>query len=219
MWATQTARFVGAQAPALPGHPDGAPLRSVGDIADVVADDVAASPRPRVLVGHSLGGAVAIELALRRPSLADGLILIATGARLPVRADLDARGAGDFPAMCHRLVEAAFAEPGSALGRGALGALGALGPAALRADHEACAAFDTRERAGQVSQPALVVAGGDDRLVAGSVSEELAGLLPNAEHRVVAGAGHMLIVEEAGVVNLMVAAYLARLEPALAGGP
>jgi pimeloyl-ACP methyl ester carboxylesterase len=43
---------------------------------------------PAVVVGHSMGGAVAQTLALLRPERLAGLVLIATGARLRVVARL-----------------------------------------------------------------------------------------------------------------------------------
>ncbi len=187
-------------------------------MAEALVPDVEAVPPPRVLVGHSLGGAVAIELALGRQDLVGGLVLVAAGARLPVREDVDARAADDFAAACRGLVDAAFADPTSALARRALVALTETGPQALRADHAACAAFDARDRVGGMSQPVLVIAGADDVLVPASLSEELALLLPIAHSILVPRASHMLVVEAAGVVNLLVAAYLARLELTLADG-
>jgi pimeloyl-ACP methyl ester carboxylesterase len=37
-----------------------------------------------VLVGHSMGGGIALDMAVRHPDRLAGLGLIATGARLPV---------------------------------------------------------------------------------------------------------------------------------------
>ena len=68
----------------LPGHPHGAALDRLEDLAGALAPAVESLEGPRALVGHSLGGAVALELARSRPALVDGLVLIASGARLPV---------------------------------------------------------------------------------------------------------------------------------------
>lgn len=63
----------------FPGHGD-SPLGlvdTIGALADAVAafcDDLGLSPI--VLIGHSMGGAVAVELALRRPGLVGRLVLV-----------------------------------------------------------------------------------------------------------------------------------------------
>lgn len=70
----------------LPGcgqTPGPAPVR-VEDYAQWLGDFLAAGPVRPVLMGHSLGGAIALQLALERPSLVRGLILMGTGSRLRV---------------------------------------------------------------------------------------------------------------------------------------
>jgi 3-oxoadipate enol-lactonase len=66
--------------PDLPGHGGSAPLPapSLAGFADVLADLVAAeSAGPADVLGHSLGGVVALRLAVRRPELVRRLILAA----------------------------------------------------------------------------------------------------------------------------------------------
>ena len=104
-WGPQLARFEGALAVALPGHPDGAPLQGARAMADWVIAEIEEIPGSIVMVGHSLGGAVALEVALARPDLTSGLVLVSTGARLPVPDDAIAHIDEDFGAECARLVE------------------------------------------------------------------------------------------------------------------
>lgn len=79
---------VALHAPNLPGF-GGRPLGDVDGIdglADALAVEVAAAPRPRVLLGHGIGGSVALELLARDVDLVDGLILHApVGTRLDTR--------------------------------------------------------------------------------------------------------------------------------------
>ncbi|PYE51802.1 alpha/beta fold hydrolase [Deinococcus yavapaiensis] len=68
-------------APDLPGFGDAPPLGepSIRGFADAVLDFVNASNLDRpVLIGHSLGGAVALELAARHPERFSGLVLAAS---------------------------------------------------------------------------------------------------------------------------------------------
>jgi 3-oxoadipate enol-lactonase len=68
--------------PELPGHGGSAPLPAAPNL-DVYADRVASLAEreemlPAVIVGHSLGGAVALRLALRRPDAVSDLVLAAS---------------------------------------------------------------------------------------------------------------------------------------------
>ena len=58
------------------------------DVADALADALAALPGPVDLLGNSLGGAVAIVLAERRPELVRRLILAAPAGLAPHRAPI-----------------------------------------------------------------------------------------------------------------------------------
>ncbi len=215
-WGPQLARFEGALAVALPGHPDGDPLVGAPDMARWVIAEVEEIPGPLVMVGHSLGGAVALEVALQRPDLVAGLVLVSTGARLPVPDHAFARIDDDFEAECARLVEESWLhhEP-ELIRRGTLSVI-AMGPDSLRADYLSAQQHDVRSLLGEISAPALVIAGEADPLVPQWLSQELADGLPLASMAVIPEAAHVPQLERADVVDLLVAAWLARIELALA---
>jgi pimeloyl-ACP methyl ester carboxylesterase len=201
----------------LPGHPHGAALDRVEALAGALAPAVESLDGPRALIGHSLGGAVALELARTRPELVDGLVLIASGARLPVPDEILDRVRSDPAGERRRLLEAFVADPELPIAREVGTALRECDDAVLAADYAACAAADLRGRLGAVRAPALVIAGGEDRLTPPWLSEELARELPMAQLILVPGARHMPMADADGTVNLLAAAFLARLELTLAG--
>lgn len=71
--------------PGFGGTPADPALGSVSDYADHLGRLVAEHDRP-VLLGHGIGGSIALDLVSRRPDLVRGLVLHA-----PVGADLDRR--------------------------------------------------------------------------------------------------------------------------------
>jgi pimeloyl-ACP methyl ester carboxylesterase len=71
--------------PGFAAEPCDPSLRSVADYADALGDRCAALGRP-VVLGHGIGGSIALDLASRRPEVMAGLILHApVGARLDER--------------------------------------------------------------------------------------------------------------------------------------
>src|SRR5256885_10278846 len=92
----------------LPGHgeSDPAPAASVEAHAAAVADFLSALERgPSVVIGHSLGGSIAIALAARRPDLVRGLVLIASCVKLPLVDSAGERLVAVLPgALCPVLV-------------------------------------------------------------------------------------------------------------------
>ena len=163
-----------------------------------------------MLVGHSLGGALALQVARTRPELVEGVVAIAAGARLPVPDRVMAAPEADYAAECARLLAGFLRDPGAATAPVAE-ALTECGPAALAADYAACRSLDLRGRLGGVRVPVLVIAGGDDPLTPPWLSEELAAELPLATLVLVAGVRHMPMVDAPATVNLLIGAYLARL--------
>ncbi|MGH9785270.1 MAG: alpha/beta fold hydrolase, partial [Terriglobia bacterium] len=94
VWERQTAYFSKghkALAVDLPGH--GARVREPGmDRHEKYAEEVCRIMDQQgiskaVVAGHSMGGAVALTMALEHPDRLQGLILVATGARMKMRPD------------------------------------------------------------------------------------------------------------------------------------
>lgn len=80
--------FAAIDLPGFNGVPADPSLTDVAAYADRLADliDAHRSTGPLVVLGHGIGGSIALDLASRRPDTMDGLILHA-----PVGADLDTR--------------------------------------------------------------------------------------------------------------------------------
>lgn len=215
-WGPQLARFEGALAVALPGHPDGAPLLGTQAMAEWVIAEVEEVPGPMVMVGHSLGGAVALEIALARPDLVAGLVLVSTGARLPVPDEAIARIDADFEAECARMVEASWLHHDPDLIRRGTNSVISMGPESLRADYLSARDHDLRGKLGGIDVPVMVMSGESDPLVPMWLSEELADELSGATLAIIAETAHVPQLERPEMIDLLVAAFMARIELALA---
>jgi pimeloyl-ACP methyl ester carboxylesterase len=197
----------------LPGHgrSPGPGERSVAAYAQrVLALLDALGVDAAVVAGHSMGGAIALTLALEAKARVAGLVLVGTGARLRVSsAVLQASADPALLAQAARgMAEWSFG-PGVAdalLGEFADG-LKAVAPGVLHGDFLACDAFDVMGRLGEVSASTLVVCGTEDRLTPPKYSEYLHGNIRGARLERIAGAGHMVMLEAPGQLAAALRAF------------
>ncbi|MCJ7451729.1 MAG: pimeloyl-ACP methyl ester esterase BioH [Steroidobacteraceae bacterium] len=191
----------------LPGHghsPWAPGLAGLANLARAVGHIV---PRGAVLVGWSLGGMIALELARQEPQRASAMVLLATTPRFVAGGDwphgmdatvLDefAQGLADdhrgtvqnFLALQARGDERALDT--LRLLRRNLDAHGPPDPRALAAGLEILRTVDLRHILPGIALPALVIAGQRDRLTPAAAGRALASALPTADFVEIAHGGH-----------------------------
>lgn len=198
VWAEQLPRFEGAASLELLD----APGETIEAWEDWLAAALSTMDRPLAVVAHGLAAAVALGLAARDPDALDGLVLVGLGAEaIPLEDPSPAEIAG-------RLLAEPL-EPGLSRARSELER---RSPALLRRDVAAWVGFRSAGRLGATSCPVLVIAGGRDSLVDARSAQALADELPSAGLAVLPEAAHASPIEAAGAVDLLVAAFLTRLE-------
>ena len=193
---------------ALAGADPGAFAAVVGDLFDALGLERAC------LVGHSLGGAVALAFARARPQRVAGLVLIAAAGLGP---EIDGGFIDGFVAAQRRreaqevlrrlvhdpqLVSRAMVEDVLRYKRldGVGPALEAIAAAWFPGGRQAVAL----DPAG-LAMPVLLIWGREDRIVPAAHAEALAGRLPVA---ILDGAGHLPHMEKSGEVNRLLARFL-----------
>jgi pimeloyl-ACP methyl ester carboxylesterase len=162
------------------------------------------------VVGTSLGGMVAQELAIERPERVEKLVLACTtpggvtSYPMPQQTvDLMLEAAQLDPVVAmRRFVENALA-PGAAFDRPelverilALRLSNGFDLAGWQAQAMAGATFDAVERLGAIQAPTLVLTGTADAVVDRRNSESLAERIPDARLELFPGCGHLFFWEE-----------------------
>jgi 3-oxoadipate enol-lactonase len=195
----------------------------VGDLAFEVVSllDHLGVKKAHVL-GASLGGFVAQELALVRPDLVDRLVLVCTSYGGPgpesmsPQALSDMLGWGSFSAegALRRGLQTATSEAYRAEHRDEFEQIldwrlaDSPSDAAYYEQARAGAGFDLSRDVGHITSPTLVVHGVEDRYVPVANAAALAGAIPGARLRVLDGAGHLVFVEKFADVNREVVTFL-----------
>jgi poly(3-hydroxyoctanoate) depolymerase len=185
------------------------PRRMTG-LADVAAELLQALGHERAdVLGYSLGGGVAQELARRRPEMVDRLILCATspgvGSIPPVNPVVPAVLAtpyryyapGHYRRVAPLVAGGRTARDPEVLDR-QIQARRASPPSWTGYAHQLFAAWgwSSLPWLHRIRQPTLVLTGDDDPIMPVFNARILAWRIPNAQLHVLPGAGHLFLVDE-----------------------
>lgn len=205
-------RGVRAWAPTLPGPASvvrvTAPLSIASMAEDAGALIDALGVRDVAVLGMSMGGCIALELALQRPDVATRLVLVDTtasygadrvekwaerarAARRPLRQSL-------LPFQLDRWFGARFREEHADEVERVAGIFVRCSGAVHAACCEALGAFDVTARLAEIRARAMVVVGDEDYATPPAMSRTLAAGIRGAELHVLPGVRHMSLVESPG---------------------
>jgi pimeloyl-ACP methyl ester carboxylesterase len=210
----QLRRLTGANTYALdlPGHgkSEGQGRTPISAYADFVAAFLETLGLEKVaLVGHSMGGATALDFALRYPEKLAGLVLIGSGARLRVAPAILAGIRQDFEAAVRLICDYAFAlDAPEQLKRAGRRQIRQVHPDVLYGDFAACDVFDVMDRLGEIRCPTLAICGTADRLTPPKYSTYLRDNIPGAQLVLIEGAGHMVMLEQPEAVSQAIADFI-----------
>jgi 3-oxoadipate enol-lactonase len=202
-----------------------------GGVADLTADVVALLEHLNVskahVLGTSLGGFVAQELALERPDLVDKLVLVCTSygrggpETMSPWALMDMIGLPSLSTerAVRRGLETATSDAYRAekpeefeqIVRWRLADSPSL--SAYYEQARAGARFDARTDVEHITSPTLVIHGAEDRYVPVANAVALAEAIPDAKLRVLEDAGHLVFIERFADVNREVVTFLKPRKP------
>jgi pimeloyl-ACP methyl ester carboxylesterase len=170
--------------------------------------------QPCVLVGHGLGGAIALALALAHPAHLRGLVLVATAARGNVPQEtLDTwRNVMLGRAQQPFTTDAFSPQTQFPLMREIWTEQVKTDPRVRYHDLLASNAFDITARLDAIGVPTLIVAGLDDRVTPVASAEILQRGIRGAQLVIIEGAGHHVPMEQAEAFNATVRRFVDSLD-------
>ena len=163
--------------PGLANQPPDPAINSYDDLIALVERNIGDGPAD--LVAQSMGGVIAMQVALRNPGRIRRIVLTATSGGV----DMGALGAGDwrpdYRAAHPHVADWAYGwRP------------------------------DISDRIGQITQPVLLLWGDADLISPVAVGERLRGLLPDARLHIVSGGDHAFARNRAEEIAPLIRAHL-----------
>lgn len=186
---------------ALSAHHDGE--QSITAYADTLAELASYLQCSQlILVGHSMGGAVCLEFAVRHQHHLAGLILLNTGAKLKVMPELLEKIRTDFPGFVRMMTDQAMTDGADEA------VLEPFSELMLQSDLQtvvndfsACNHFDRMESLSGITCPALVLSAELDTMTPPKYGQFLSEQLPDSHFEVVHGAAHLSPMEHPQEIN------------------
>jgi pimeloyl-ACP methyl ester carboxylesterase len=199
----------------LPGHGQTAclPMERVEDYAEWLKEFIkTAYDTPCYLLGHSLGGAIAQQLALDHPEVLKGLILVGTGAKLRVSPKILEGITRDFDAAVSFIVRSCYTKDAPEdLIRDAIRLARQAGPQQLLADFTSCNQFDVTEQVEQIHLPTLIMVGREDVMTPVKYSEFLNRKIAGSRLVVMDNTGHALMHQDPETFNLALKEFISSI--------
>jgi len=210
-------RVVAPRHPGFGTLPMPVDFRSVDDLAYLYLDLLETLDLKDVLVvGGSFGGWIALEMGVRNTSRIGKLALVS-----PVGVKLSDRQERDFADLFYlseeKLYETLLADAARSAPR--FGELEVSAVETIARERQATAFYGwkpylhnpvLKRWLHRIDVPTLLVWGEQDRFVAPSYGRQLAERIPNAELRLLAGAGHYPHIEQSAQLVKMIDAFASR---------
>lgn len=199
----------------LPGHgrSTGNGITSIEEGRDAVLNVILKKGiRQPYIVGHSMGGGIALSLATTQPELFKGLALICTGAKLRVLpAILDGVMKDKETIVRMIMMEYAFSKkaPQKMKENGFRDMMNSSAEVIYQG-FMACHRFSAVGSLNRISHPVLIIAGRDDLLTPPSYSEYLHREIKGSDLVIVDDAGHMVMIEQPDAVNRALENFVSR---------
>ena len=168
------------------------------DYADALASELAALPRPakRVIIGHSFGFRIAVQMAANHGSLVDGIVAIAgAGLKRERSAAWKLRAASiKFLGKFAGFMDGVFKTKMRAKWSNRFGSADYRNAGELRETFVAVVNENLIEESRSAQCPALLIYGEEDTETPAEIGRKFASLIPNSKFHELPGFGHLDIL-------------------------
>lgn len=217
-WGAQFGLPARIVAPDMPGHGESPWTENTNSLEDYVRaglDVLKGLDAPAIVVGHSMGAMLALELADRAPDLVKAVVALNAifERSLPAQEAVQGRAARldgkSIPDQTQTL-ERWFGNDASAEREACASWLIDVTPAAYKCAYTAFATSQIPDRQGlsRLSCPALFITGSEEPNSTPAMSDAMASLAPGGRSIIVDGAAHMMPMTHSNEVNAAIVSLI-----------
>lgn len=167
-------------------------------------------PAPFILIGHSMGSAIAMQTCLDFPDLINSMVLIGAGSRLRVMPHL-------LESLRQNKMDPGFVRLGFSstapvnLVENEISSVLQLDPSILLNDFSSCDNFDISNDLEKIVLPVLIIVGNEDKLTPVKYARLLNQQISSSKLVIVPQAAHYVMLEKAAEVNNLIKEFLSEL--------
>jgi pimeloyl-ACP methyl ester carboxylesterase len=204
----------------LPAHGRSAGVEGLNTVQEysdfVVALLDALAIDSAVIAGRSMGGAIAMDMAVRYPKRVEAIVPVVTAAKFnlpPERIEAlrgVAMGRAPQAFVTDGYSPATVKERFDIVREGWMEQI-QTDPRVRYTDMVACTRCDLREQIARIDKPALILAGADDPITKPADAEFIHGRIRGSKLRVIANAAHHLPNEQPAEANAAIEGFLSEL--------
>ncbi len=196
----------------LPGHgsSDGSAFSTVEEYKDFVLEFIRRLELSEIiLIGHSMGGGIAMLIAIENPEILRACILVATGAKLSVAEQTLELVKSNYESFCDISPQRMFAEdsPKELKQKFKIGLLD-TGQHVCYQDLIACNDFNIINEVDKINLPTLIISASKDILTPLKYGKYLHQKIYASEFSQIKGSGHFIMQERAQEFNSVLTDFL-----------
>jgi pimeloyl-ACP methyl ester carboxylesterase len=174
-----------------------------------------------VLVGHSLGSAIALQFAISYSEDIAGIVCLGGGMKMPVNPfflDFLKTNPAQMPAEITELIckYSLAKENRSRFSAVLQKSISGSKVDILYGDLSACNELDLTGQAENIKVPALIICGAEDKMTPPDLSRALAATIKGSSLEMIAGAGHMVMLERPAEFNKALEEFAASISASTA---
>jgi len=173
-----------------------------------------------VIVGHSLGAAIALRFAINYPQEIAGIVLVGGGMKMPVNPfflDFLKTNPAEVPVEIIDLIckYSLAKENRSKFSASLQKSISQAKVDVLYGDLSACNKLDLTQELDKIHVPALVICGAEDKMTPPDFSRQLAAGISGATLEIIEGAGHMVMLERPAEFNMILTKFTESISAAV----